>query len=279
MSRYTAYDRTSANYDDTRTPVGVAIIAGCLAEGAARPEQMKVLDAGCGTGSYTAALLPHVGSVHGVDRSRGMLDQAERKLDHAIAAGRVSLTRASIERLPFADAAFDGIMVNQVLHHLDDGDDGFPELRRVLAELARVLAPGGVLVVQSSSPAQLRDGFWFYKLIPRAATAIGRRLAPFELLRDELGKHGVGYRERIVPVDAVLQGPAYFDGRGPLGRAWRDGDSVWELASDDELEATAKQLRALDGDGELDAFVARLDAGRHDLGQVTFLAFAKEEDR
>jgi ubiquinone/menaquinone biosynthesis C-methylase UbiE len=61
----------------------------------------------------------------------------------------VSVTQGSLLDMPFDDAAFDGVMVNQVVHHLDDtlvlGDAPYRALSQVLGEIHRVLRPGGVL--------------------------------------------------------------------------------------------------------------------------------------
>ena len=127
MSSYESYDRRAADYDQTRGPVGLEIITGCLAQGAVPLHAMTVLDAGCGTGNYTRALLNQVARIEAVDRSAGMLAAARAKLEGAIAAGRVALHEAAIDALPLADGAVDGVMVNQVLHHLaDDGAAGWP---------------------------------------------------------------------------------------------------------------------------------------------------------
>lgn len=61
MSSYEDYDKTSGHYDKTRIPIGVEIILGCLVKSGRALNQMKVLEAGCGTGNYPEALLAHSG--------------------------------------------------------------------------------------------------------------------------------------------------------------------------------------------------------------------------
>ncbi|MFQ5958746.1 MAG: hypothetical protein ACE5LF_05195, partial [Alphaproteobacteria bacterium] len=104
------------------------------------------------------------------------------------------------------------------------------------------------------------------------------RFVPVEHLRGILTDAGFDYAGSFVPVDAVCQGAAYFDGRGPLEKAWRDGDSVWALASADEVERAMAKVRALDAAGALDAFVAAHDSRRALIGQITFV-FAMRADR
>lgn len=277
MSSYEDYTKKSRNYDKTRQVVGAEIIIGCFATGNVPLGVMKVLDAGCGTGSYSDAVLEHVGRIEAVDVNEGMIEVAARKLSEAGSNGRISFHQSRIDELPFDDASFDGIMVNQVLHHLpDDAPEGFPAHRDVFREFARVLKPGGVLTVNTSSLEQLTNGYWYYALIPDAAKTIRRRFAPLEELTAMLRENGFSYRGRFTPTDAVIQGPSYFDPRGPLSKEWRDGDSAWALVPEDELERALSLVRQLDESGALESFVAEHDARRPDVGQISLLSASRD---
>ena len=270
MSAYENYTAVSVDYDRTRVPIGVEIILGCLASGARPLTSQRLLDAGCGTGSFTAALRPRVGAIDAVDMNPSMLDVARAKLDR-VPGCPVSLHEAGIDALPFENARFDAVMVNQVLHHLPDSPgDGWPALRRVLGELARVLRPGGVVTVNTCSHEQLRRGWWYAALIPEAVEAMRRRHADTDVLNGLLAEAGLVPRGRIVPSDAVMQGDAYFNGRGPLDPAWRRGDSLWSIVPESELAGALERIRALDEAGALDAFVAERDRLRPSIGQIGF---------
>ena len=270
MSAYEDYTAVAADYDRTRIPVGVEIILGCLAAARGPLARLRVLDAGCGTGSYAAALRPHVGAIDAVDLNRSMLEVARAKVEGG-AGCSVALHEAGIDALPFEDARFDAVMVNQVLHHLPDSpDDGRPLLRRVLGELARVLRPGGAAVVNICSHEQLRSGWWYTALVPGAIDAARRRHPDTAELARLLAGAGLEPRGRFVPSDALLRGDAYFDGRGPLDPAWRRGDSLWSDVSKAELARALETVRTLDAAGTLDAFVAEHDRRRPAVGQTSF---------
>ena len=276
MSAYENYTAVSEDYDRTRIPVGLEIILSCLASVGRSLASLRLLDAGCGTGSYCAALRRYAGAIDAVDLNPSMLGVARAKLD-----GRpgcpVALHEAGIDALPFEDACFDAVMVNQVLHHLPDSpNDGWPMLRRVLGEFARVLRPGGVAVINTCSHEQLRRGWWYASLVPEAVATIRRRHADTEVLKGLLAEAGLIPRGRFVPSNAVMQGGAYFDRRGPLDPAWRRGDSLWSMVSESELERALDRIRALDEAGTLDAFVDEQDRMRPSVGQVGFHCAVRE---
>ena len=272
MSSYEDYTTKSRYYDKTREPVGTEIAIGCFAHAPVPLDRTVILDAGCGTGNYSQAMLGYVGRIEAVDLNPGMLEVASRKLAQARDEERISFHSGAIDDLPFEDATFDGVMINQVLHHLpDEPSRGFPAHRRVFREFARVLKPGGVLVVNTCSQEQLRHGYWHYHLIPEAADALRSRYAPLDELLEIFEESGFEHRGRFAPLDAAVQGESYFDPRGPLNEEWRNGDSVWSLVSEDRLGRVLSRLRELAKRGELEAYLARSDALRYHLGQVTIL--------
>ena len=104
MSSYAPYDKTAAHYDRTRWPIGAEIIVGCLAQGRVPLAEVILLDAGCGTGNYACALLPHVARIEALDRSDGMLEVAGRSSRTPSKTGEWSCigARSMLCRLPTA---------------------------------------------------------------------------------------------------------------------------------------------------------------------------------
>jgi ubiquinone/menaquinone biosynthesis C-methylase UbiE len=93
----------------------------------------------CGFGRHSLALAEAGYRVVGVDRSQSLLDEARRR-----AGDGAELVRADYRELPFADASFDAALnLFTSLGYLGDEED-----TRVLREIARVLRPGGRLVIE-----------------------------------------------------------------------------------------------------------------------------------
>jgi ubiquinone/menaquinone biosynthesis C-methylase UbiE len=279
MSAFEDYTRTAESYDATRRALGVEVILGCLAAARRRLHDQVVLDAGCGTGSYARALVDHVGQLLCVDLNEAMLRRAADKLRDAIGDGRARLHRADLAALPLRDASVDAAMINQVLHHMPDSrEQGWPMRRRVFRELARVLRRGGVLTVNTCLPEQIRESWWYMRLVPVAAEAMCARHQSLAELTDSLHDAGFRVRGRIVPVDAVLQGEHYFDTHGPERAQWRDGDSLWAEVSREELEQALSALRSLHENGRIHDYVAAHDLRREELGQITFVHATLDAD-
>jgi SAM-dependent methyltransferase len=98
-----------------------------------------VLDAACGTGRHTAYLLKVGRDVIGTDAVAAMLDKAREKFP------AVEFRVADLTSLPFEDSSFAGIVCGLAYSHLED-------LGPASSELARVLRPGGRLVVSAPHP-------------------------------------------------------------------------------------------------------------------------------
>jgi SAM-dependent methyltransferase len=101
------------------------------------PDSDVVADLGCGTGSAVADLAPHVRRVIGVDSSSEMLAAARRRTREM---DNVELHRAPLESLPIQDGECDAATMFLALGYVADPG-------RALAEMARILRPGGRAVV------------------------------------------------------------------------------------------------------------------------------------
>ncbi len=112
---------------------------GALVELVPEDADARWLESACGTGLVSRALASKVGSVTGVDLTPAMLEQAKRgAVDEGIANASFDVGDATA--LELADASFDGAVTRLSLHHI-------PLPGRVVAEMARVVRPGGWIVV------------------------------------------------------------------------------------------------------------------------------------
>lgn len=130
---YSAENDTSLNNAYYERPATLAL-AGDVAG-------RRILDAGCGSGPLFARLRERGATVTGIDASAAMLELARRRLGTDADLRVADLA----DRLPFNDATFDDVIASLVLHYLQDWGP-------TLAELRRVLRPGGRLIMSVMHP-------------------------------------------------------------------------------------------------------------------------------
>lgn len=114
------------------------------------PPGAEVLEVGFGGGVALELILRHApdARVTGVERAVDMLALVRRRFPDALRGGRLELVEGSIDPLPLADGRFDAACTANCVYFWSDVDAG-------LRELARVLRPGGILVLAINSPEVL----------------------------------------------------------------------------------------------------------------------------
>jgi ubiquinone/menaquinone biosynthesis C-methylase UbiE len=136
------FDRQAPKYDATWSSWSDETLQWMLEHAALRPSDV-VLDVATGNGFTALAFAPHVSHVTGLDVSPGMLAQARTRASEA-SLGNMSFVEGSAESMPFEDGSFDIVTCRIAPHH-------FLSLPAFLSESARVLRPGGRLIVGDTS--------------------------------------------------------------------------------------------------------------------------------
>ena len=195
------YDKGNipASYDAGRsyTPDMLALWLDRISRCAPRGALSRILDLGCGTGRYSAALANHFNArVVGIDRSAKMLAEARKK-----SAPRTTYARASGEAIPLRDGAIDMVFMSMVFHHFDDQPLAARECRRVLRR-------GGVVCLRAATVNRIAS-YPYVPFFARSSAILDATLqtqerleaifyaAGFELARHELVRHEVAANWRI----------------------------------------------------------------------------------
>jgi SAM-dependent methyltransferase len=196
----------------------------------------RVLDVGCGTGAFAAALARRGARVWGVDPSREMLARVREN-----AGATVGLKQGRAEALPFKDGWFERVVFRLVLHLVD---------RPVaLGEAARVLDRGGRVAIATFAPQHF-ESYWLNGFFPDILAIDVERFPTTVRLNDELRAAGFGparvkafqqkgrlaredalerIRGRFISTLRLLDEEAYATG---LARAQRELPEVVEFTTD-----------------------------------------------
>ena len=274
------YEDDVDHYDQYRIPVGIEHIREEI-----KNDTVRILDAGSGTGNYIIALLMHEQQkqgkkkeyqIIGLEKNMGMIKRSIEKimannLNSVIVHGDLL-----DENLIFEDESFDGIMINQVLDYLDDGSDKtFPNFKKMLNELSRILQPGGFLAINCSTPEQA-EGFWYNYMIPEMKTQFKNRHIPMELLLSYLEEDFI-VKKNVKVVESLYPEEQYNDVAKALNPKWKKGDCNWTYAKKASIREFNKHLEECLREQSTEALFQTLDRQRNEIGQSTMIiAYRKE---
>jgi ubiquinone/menaquinone biosynthesis C-methylase UbiE len=200
-----------------------------------------VLDAGCGSGSFLpllAELVGPAGRLTAIDLAAEHVDLASRRVAAAGIARQVEVGHGDIRRLPYPDGGFDAVWCANTVQYLDDD-----ELRAALAELRRVVRPGGTIAIKEIDvtvvTARPGDPFLFQDFFRRAGAApgYGRQLLRSRDLYRWLAAAGL---------DAISQRSVLAEHFAPLSAAEKAfyGPSCAQLAGQAEAIGVPGAWRA-----------------------------------
>jgi SAM-dependent methyltransferase len=144
------YDRVAPTFDQRYASTVFDGVAGALLNLAASSAE-AILEVGCGTGHWLAALKSPTRRIFGLDLSMGMLRKARERESR--------LVRGSAEYLPFRSHSFDLVFAVNAIHH-------FTRPAEFVREARRLLKPGGTLASIALDPHHGRDRWYVYDYFP-----------------------------------------------------------------------------------------------------------------
>lgn len=166
---------------------------------AAAAVSWRVLDLGCGTGSYIQSQSKHHKNIewHGLDPSPEMLHLASKKVPNA------KLHLAKAEQMPFMNNYFDYVTSRFSLHHFESHD-------KALREVHRVLKPNGFFKIVNLAP-ELSDQWWIFRYFPKAKAIDEKRFLSVEQVNHAVRNLGFSlnkiekiFRDKI-PANLILE--------------------------------------------------------------------------
>lgn len=274
------YSSTYQDYDERRATPAWSIIEHELSELANRLDkpisELVVLDAGCGTGLYTDKVKNIVQKVIALDQNDGMLKRCREKFS---GCGNVTIMKGSLlEKLPIPDESVDIVLINQVLHHLENAQtiSSWSNTSNLMQELSRVLVPGGLLAINHCSSQQTLHGCWYFGLFPEYAEVQRKRYI------DEQKLEHILLQSCFENVKSHKLHASYckdeFDLEGPLKKEFRQADSFWASIQEDDLEnGLDKWRKKLNNKNETTQFIEEREKLHHKYG-ASYEIFCSKKD-
>jgi demethylmenaquinone methyltransferase/2-methoxy-6-polyprenyl-1,4-benzoquinol methylase len=189
------FDNISQNYDFLNHFLSLGIDKGWRKKAvkAMQPIHPKqILDVATGTGDFALTSLSlNPEKVTGIDISDGMLEIGRKKIVKKGLAQKIELLHGDSENLPFGNNTFDAVTVGF-------GVRNFENLEKGLAEIYRVLKPGGMIVVLEFSrptkfPFRQLYSFYFNIVLPRIGRVISKDKAAYTYLPESVEVFPDGY--------------------------------------------------------------------------------------
>ncbi|MGH2672550.1 MAG: class I SAM-dependent methyltransferase [Actinomycetota bacterium] len=228
MGESVAFDRAAEFYDRTRAISDESMARTIELLGSELRERGPVLEVGCGTGLLALPLHEAGIDVTGVDLSPAMIGKLVEK---AGGTSPLPLVLADATRLPFGDGAFGAAYLRWVLHLI-------PDWRNVLAEVDRVVRPGGVFLVNLGAYGGPRK-----EIQERFAEITGVPIKPVGLHwgdYDELESEMTALGGRVRELPSVHEGGTETLGEFVEGIEENRYSWTWSLADDQRLRAAAE---------------------------------------
>lgn len=245
--------------------------------------ELRVLDAGCGTGNYLTHIQDlGIGTIIGLELNEGMLNQCKLK---ALSNNKdnnclLKLHQGSIVEMPFKPKSFDFIMINQVLHHIDDDisrNNDYENIRIVLDQCYDKLnGDGSTLFITTSYPSQLSKAYWSFSFFDSCHKLINDRYNEYSWWKDKLLKVGFKSIEEHIITETNMKEEVYHDMENIFDKQWRKSDSTFAFVTDEEFESKEKEIRnIINNEQERKSFMEHFDNLRQTLGHSVAIVARK----
>ena len=177
LNRRADYDQIAPTFDKRYKRNEYAGAEGALRKFIGDEHGLRILEAGCGTGHWLDVLRRSKNFLMGLDYSAGMLTRARYSLPDA------ALIRGTAVYLPLPNASLDRVFCINALHH-------FPNKPAFLAEVKRILRPGGRLLTVGLDPHRNQDRWHVYDYFPESLAIDRERFPASEALREWMAVAG-----------------------------------------------------------------------------------------
>lgn len=240
-------------YNNNRKPIGINIIIEAINEYTNKTKKdIKILDCGCGTGNYTDYLIKEGYYVISIDQNKSMLECLKNKDLKNNEIYEVDIKK----KLPFDNNYFDVIIINQVLHHLNDNTNEFIYHKNLFKEFDRVIKPNGLFSLNTCSLENYIYGYWWTCYMLNETMEYCKKYCPHNIICNILENNNFTYTHKICKEPFI--GEQYYNKNLIFDNNIRSMDTLWKYVNDAKYEEICNNIKNL-GDSFDIFFKERLD--------------------
>ena len=164
----------------------------------------------------------------------------------------------------------------QVLHHLEANGNGveFPTIEKTFREAKRVLRPNGVMIIAANLPPAIKETVWYYKLNTDLTERLSKVYPSLQQYKAMFDKTGFKMITKLSLLGTEIF-PNYFDYEGPLRKDWKNGDSLFGYATEQEICEIEAKVKEMIDNGTIRKFVEEQDRAS-EIGIVSLIACMME---
>ena len=275
ISNYTK--NTAEVYSVYRKPVGLDIILDNIQKLDKTASEIKILDLGCGVGNYSMELFNRGYKVTAADYNQSMLDVLKTKIAEKCDDNRTIETfTIDLKNLPDSDSdsdkysGYDVVIINQVIHHLNDFSQDFCHLNNVFRFVSNILQENGLFILNTSDLNQHLYGMWWGKWFTNEITEYCKRYCAFNQIKEIAVNNGFNANIKQITCTQPFIGESYYNPRTVFDDKILDSDTMWqyigkekydvfiEAIKDEDIEVVFKDANQIEKYGQSTTFVFNL---------------------
>tara|TARA_Y100000741_G_scaffold119560_1_gene89778 strand:- start:2543 stop:3352 length:810 start_codon:yes stop_codon:yes gene_type:complete len=231
---------TSTIYNKQRHAVGINIIMDNInkykQENNIDNNNINILDCGCGTGNYTEILIQNGYNITSIDYNDNMLEVLKQKNLKNNIIKKVNIK----EPLPFNDNKFDIVIINQVLHHLNDFNENFIYHKNLIKEISRIIKNNGLFTINTCSLENYIYGYWWTVFALKETMEYTKKYCPHNILSDILKTNDFEY-DYLISKETLIYN--YFDKNTFLNENIRETDTLWKYIDDEKYKEICDNIK------------------------------------
>ena len=162
------------------------------------------------------------------------------------------------------------ILLKVLQHLVEDNNGDFAQIEQTLMEANRVMTDDGLLAVVSILSYGAKESVWWLRLLPQLTKRALTKFPTIEEWERIFSRSQFRCVSKLAILGPEVFGDFYLDAEGPLKKEWRNANSYFALATDNEINEVEEKINTMKNDGTLEQWIKANDK-TNEMGTVCVL--------